>query len=174
MASVFQKLIYDVSLASPLLIVFALVWYIQKKSCIIPLICVATSVVFIICLLFSFSYGKKHLAPIQIRINHISPKDNLAFIYVFTYILPFASIVIDDYNPVVFLTIAILIILVAAHTNTSPPNPILLIKKYHFYSIDAGNGVGGYVLISKRKLRKKQDLKAVNRVFEFLLLDSEE
>ena len=173
MANGLQKLIYNMSVASPLLIVFALVWYIQKKSWTIPIICVVVAVVLILCMLKSFSYGKKHLAPIQIRTNEIAPSDGWIVVYIITYILPFASMIIDDFNIVVCALIALVIALIAAFVNTAIPNPILFLQKYHFYSIGAENGIVGYVLISKRKLRKKQDLKAVNRVFEFLLLDTE-
>ena len=66
MANGLQKLIYNMSVASPLLIVFAFVWYIQKKSWTIPITCVVIAIVLILGMLRSFSYGKKHLAPIQI------------------------------------------------------------------------------------------------------------
>ncbi len=173
MANGLQKLIYNMSVASPLLIVFAFIWYIQKKSWTIPIICIAIAIVLILCLLRSFSYGKKHLAPIQIRTNDISPSDGWIAVYIITYILPFASMIINDLNLIVCSVVAFAIAVIAAYVNTAIPNPILLFQRYHFYSVGAENGISGYVLISRRKLRKKQDLKAVNRVFEFLLLDTE-
>ena len=81
--------------------------------------------------------------------------------------------IIDDLNLTVCFVVALAIAIIAAHVNTAIPNPILFFQRYHFYSVGAENGISGYILISKRKLRKKQDLKAVNRVFEFLLLDME-
>ena len=93
--------------------------------------------------------------------------------YIITYILPFASMIINDLNLIMCSVVAFAIAVIAAYVNTAIPNPILFFQRYHFYSISAENGISGYVLISKRKLRKKQDLKAVNRVFEFLLLDTE-
>lgn len=161
------------SVASPLIIAFAFIWFIQKKSCTIPIICVLLAVGLIICMLISFSYGKKHLAPIFIRASNISPNDGWIVIYLTTYILPFASIAINDLNLNMCFIVAFIILIVAAHLNTAIPNPILFLLRYHFYSVNAENGVSGYVLISKRKLRKKQDVKAVKRVFEFLLVDME-
>ena len=35
------------------------------------------------------------------------------------------------------------------------------------------HGISGYILISKKKYRNKQELKIVNRMFDFLLLDAE-
>lgn len=173
MANGLQKLIYNMSVASPILVVFALVWYIQKKSWTISIICVVVAVVLILCMLKSFSYGKKHLAPIQIRTSDISPSDGWIVVYIITYILPFSSMIINDLNLIMCSVVAFAIAVIAAYVNTAIPNPILFFQRYHFYSISAENGISGYVLISKRKLRKKQDLKAVNRVFEFLLLDTE-
>ena len=98
MANGLQKLIYNMSVASPLLIVFAFVWYIQKKSWTIPITCVVIAIVLILGMLRSFSYGKKHLAPIQIRTSDISPSDGWIVVYIITYILPFASMIIDDLN----------------------------------------------------------------------------
>ena len=174
MANGLQKLIYNMSVASPLLIVFAFVWYIQKKSWTIPIICIVVAIVLILCLFRLFSYGKKHFAPIQIRANDISPSDGWIAVYIITYILPFASMIINDLNLIVCSVVAFAVAVIAAYMNTAIPNPILFFQRYHFYSVGAENGISKYVLISKRKLRKKQDLKAVNRVFDFLLLDTEE
>jgi hypothetical protein len=44
---------------------------------------------------------------------------------------------------------------------------------YHFYQATAENGISNYVVISKRKIRHKKELKKVKRVFEFLLIDVE-
>lgn len=174
MANKLQKLIYNFSVASPLLIVFSLVWFIQKQTWMVPLICVIIAGALIILELYSFSYGKKHLAPIIIRTTRITPSDGWVMVYIISYILPFASLVIDDFNILVIGLVCLAIVVVAAFAIDAIPNPILLLKKYHFYSLGAENGISGYILLSKRKLRKKQDIKTVYRVFEFLLLDVEE
>ena len=98
MANKLQKLIYNFSVASPLLIVFSLVWFIQKQTWMVPLICVIIAGALIILELYSFSYGKKHLAPIIIRTSRITPSDGWVMVYIISYILPFASLVIDDFN----------------------------------------------------------------------------
>lgn len=174
MANGFQKFIYNLSVVSPIFIVFALVWYIQKKSWYVSIVCIGVAIILILSMLWSFSYGKKHLAPIQIRTNEISPSDGWLVVYVLTYMLPFANMVIDDFNIYVCSLIAIIIALITAHVNTAIPNPVLFCLGYHFYSVGAENGISGYVLISKRKLRSKRALKKVNRFFEFVLLDAED
>ena len=173
MANELQKLIYNTSVVSPVLIVFSLVWYIQKKSWIVSIVCLVVATIIALCMIWSFCYGKRHLAPIKIRANEIAPSDGWIVVYLITYIFPFASMIIDDYNVIVCTLVAFIIALIAAFVNTAIPNPILFLRGYHFYSIGGENGISGYVLISKRKFRKKQDLKTVNRVFDFLLLDTE-
>ena len=80
---------------------------------------------------------------------------------------------IDDLNLIICGIVAFLIATVAPFVNSAIPNPLLFIKKYHFYQVSGENGISKYILISKRKYRKKQDLKYVNRMFDFLLLDAE-
>lgn len=171
MANSLQKTIYYLSAVSPLLLFFSLAWYIQKKSLTIPIICIIIAIILIICFYRSFSYGSKHLAPIQISTSEVTPIDNRLFIYITTYILPFASIVIDDFDVVICGVIIIVLVILTLFVNTAIPNPLLAILKYHFYSVKAENGISGYVLITKRQIRKKQDVKVVYRIFEFLLLD---
>lgn len=174
MANKLQKVIYNLSVAAPLLLAFSFVWIFQKKTCTVPIICIAIAIILIICLLQSFSYGRKHFAPITIRTSEISPNDGWIVVYIISYILPFTSLVIDEVNVLIFGLVGLVIALGSAFSNSPIPNPILFCLKYHFYSVSAENGVAGYILISRRKLRKKQDLKKVNRVFEFLLLDTGE
>ena len=173
MANKLQKLIYNISVASPLLIVFAFIWYMQKRRWTISIICLIVAIFLIICILRSFSYGRKNFAPIKIRTNDITPNDGWIVVYIITYILPFASMIIDNLNLTVCSIVAFAITFIAAYVNTAIPNPILFFRGYHFYVVATENGISGYVLISKRKLRKRQDLKRVYRVFEYLLLDTE-
>lgn len=168
-----QKLIYNLSAASPICFVFAVIWYIQKKTYIVPAICIGVGILLTVLFFVSFAYGLKHLAPISIRTSDISPNDSWIVLYIFTYLFPFASMVIDDFNLIICGIIAFLVASAAPFVNSAIPNPLLSIKKYHFYQVSGENGISGYVLISKRKYRKKQDLKYVNRMFDFLLMDAE-
>lgn len=167
-----QKLIYNFSVVSPTCFIFAIVWYIQKKTCVIPVICIGIGIFLVLLFSVSFSYGLKNLAPIIIRTSNISPHDGWVVLYIFTYLLPFASMVIDDVNLIIFGIIASLVAFAVPFVNSAIPNPLLFIRKYHFYQVSGENGIS-YVLISKRKYRRKQDLRYVNRMFDFLLLDAE-
>lgn len=171
MGSKLQKQLYNISSAAPVCFTFAFVWYMQKKTIVIPLTFLIIGMVLIGMMCLSFSYGKRNLAPITIRTSDISPNDGWIIAYIITYMLPFANMVIDEWNLILCGGLAIIIMLCVPFVNTAIPNPILFIRGYHFYQISAENGVSGYVLISKRKLRRKQDLKVINRMYEFLFID---
>lgn len=168
-----QRFIYNLSAAVPLCFIFALVWYWQKKTIYIPCIAICIGSIMVILFMVSFAYGKRHLAPIIIRTSDISPYDGWIIVYITTYIFPFASLVIKDFNMVICVAIAGALIVVAPCVNTAIPNPILFFQGYHFYQISGEHGISGGVLISKRKLRKAKDVKTVNRIFDFLFLDTE-
>lgn len=173
MANKLQKLIYNLSAASPLCFTFAILWYIQKQTLIVPAICVCLGSFFMLCFARSFSYAKKHVAPIMIRVTDISPKDGQMAAYVISYMLPFASMAIDDFDITVCGIIAAALIAIILFANSVTSNPLLFLRKYHFYEISAENGVSGYLLICKRDLRNAKHITTVKRVFEFLLIDSE-
>ena len=173
MANIIQKLIYNLSAVSPLCFAFAFVWYIQEKSIWVPLIAVGIGNTLIILFSISFSYAKKHLAPIQIRTSNIKPCDKWFILYSISYLSPFASVILKDQNVWIWTAIGAVIVLVLSFMNSAIPNPLLLIRLYHFYQIDAETGIGDYVLISKRKFRNKKEVNVVNRIFDFLLLDGE-
>lgn len=76
MGNILQRLIYNLSAMAPLCFIFALLWYWQKKTMDIPCIVMCIGVALVILFMISFSYGKRHLAPIIIRTNDIAPYDS--------------------------------------------------------------------------------------------------
>lgn len=168
-----QKLIYNLSTVSPLCFTFAILWCIQNQTLIVPAICVCVGAFLILCFTLSFSYAKKHVAPIMIRVTDVSPKDGQMVTYVISYMLPFASTVIEELNIEICGVIAIVFVLITLFRNSATPNPLLFCQRYHFYEISTENGVSGYLLVCKRNLRNAKHVTTVKRVFEFLLIDSE-
>lgn len=173
MANNLQKFIYNLSAVSPLCFTFAILWYIQKQTLIIPAFCVCLGAVLILCFARSFLYAKKHVAPIVIRVTDLSPKDGWMVAYIISYMLPLASMAIDDFDVIICGIVAAVLIIIIPFVNSATPNPLLFLRRYHFYEISAENGVSGYLLICKRNLRNANHITTVKRVFEFLLIDSE-
>ena len=173
MANKLQKLLYNLSAGSPVLIVFSIVWYFQKKTIQVPLVCGGIAVVLILLFYLFYWYGKANCARIQVRVVSIIPEDNKLLVYLSTYILPFASMAIPKYNVVLFAVIALAIIVAAEAMNDGMPHPLLYCIGYHFYSLGTENGMS-YCLISRKKLRRKQDVRLVYRLFDYLLLEAGE
>ena len=173
MPNFLQKWLYNLSAGAPLLLVFAIVWYCEKRIWIVSAVCVGLATLLMVLMLVAFSYGKRNLPPIIITVTDVSPNDAWIVAYIISYILPFASMALDDYNLLLLFSTSVAIVLVAPFVNSAVPNPLLALSRYHFYQITSENGVSGYVLISKRKIRSAKDVKRVNRVFEFLLEDVE-
>lgn len=174
MPNFLQKLIYNLSTVVPLLFIFSIVWLFQKRTFYIPIIAAVLGIVIISMFEVSFAYGKKNLPLIDINVTNISPYDGWLVVYIITYMLPFASVILKDFNVIVCAFIAAVLAFVTPFVNTAIPNPLLFIKGYHFYKIESQNGISEYVLISKKKIRSSSDIRLVKRIFEFLLFDSKE
>lgn len=173
MANNLQKLIYNLSAVSPLCFTFAILWYIQKQTLIVTVACVCLGTFLILCFALSFSYAKKHVTSTIIRVTDVSPKDGRMVAYIVSYMLPFGSIAINDFDPIVTAVIVVVLMVVILFVNSVAPNPLLFLRRYHFYEISAENGISGYLLICKRDLRNVKHVRTVKQVFEFLLIDSE-
>ena len=173
MPNFMQKWIYNLSAGAPLLIVFAVVWYCEKKTWTVSIICICVAILLMVLMLVAFAYGKRNLAPITINVTDVSPHDAWVVAYIFSYLFPFASMAVDDYNLLLFIAIPAAVVLVAPFVNSAVPNPFLFLRGYDFYRVSAQNGVSGYILISKRRIRNSKDIKRVNRFSDFLLEDVE-
>lgn len=171
MPNILQKWIYNLSAAAPLCLIFAVVWWFEKHSWCVPLICVCAFILLVATMEISFAYSKRNLPPIKINIEEVSPHDAWIVAYLISYAFPFASLALEDFNLYLSCAIALAIVLIAPFVNSATPNPLMFVKGYHFYQVKAKQGVSGYVLISKRKIRKANDLRHIKRIMEFLLLD---
>lgn len=174
MPNVLQKIIYNLSIIAPLLMMTSIVWIIQNNTYCIPIVLILISIAIIVIFKVSFRYGLKHMAPIKIRTTGIVSYDEKTCAYLTTYLLPFANMVIKDSNLIILFCISLLIICGMIFGNTAFPNPLLMLGRFHFYQISTENGVANYLLISKQKYRNKKQLNTVYRMMEFLLIDSEE
>lgn len=174
MANRIQKLIYNLSVLSPMLIVFSVVWLLKNKSWSIPIVCCSIAIALAVSMLLFFFYGKKNLEKTEIRTSKISTNDKWLFVFIISYLIPIVSLLIkSDLALVIGIAAGVVSIILFAHVIDGIPNPILLLLGYHFYIVEAENGVSNYVVVSRRKIRNKQNLTVVKRVFEYLLVDTE-
>ena len=178
MANRIQKLLYFLSAESPILIVFAIVWLIEKStwskpisiSWKIPTILITLSVLLIIAFNYSFDYGKKNLQTIPVSATEISGGDEWIVAYIISYILPLAEYQFGEMIKPVVGAAVLMLLVVLTFTDYMTPHPILYLRRYHFYKLDIEGAHAGYNLISKKKLKRSSDVRKVSQVFEFLLL----
>lgn len=157
-----------------MLLAFSAVWLLKNKSWIVPIVCCSIAFVLAIIMVLSFLYGRKNLATIEIRAEKITPNDKWIFIYIVSYMVPIVSLFINNKSVLILgITAGIVITVLFAYVIDAIPNPILLLLRYHFYKVETENGISDYVVVSRRKLRKKESLTTIKRVFEYFFIDAE-
>lgn len=171
MANTIQKLLYFFSAIAPVCITFSVVLIIQGKGIMFPVILISVSVIGVVLFILSFRYGNKNIAPMTIRVTDVSTSDLWILGYVFSYLLPLGNIVIDEWNLYILVGISLIISVVIPFINCAIPHPLLLFGRYHFYNLTTENGISSYILISKKKIRNKKEIKMVGRIFELLLIE---
>ena len=175
MPNISQKWLYNLSGAAPLCLVFAFTWWLQHRSTPdvwwISIVLLALAIVLVCAFRASFTYCRKNIPPIAIRINEFAPHDAWIVAYMVSYVIPFTSIVFDEFDPILSGMVAVVIIVIAPFVNSAAPNPLLFMQGYHFFLAKTETGASDFVLITKRALRNKTEIKYVRRIFEFLLLD---
>lgn len=171
MANTVQKLLYFFSAIAPVCIIFSVVWMVQDKEIMFPAILAFVSLIGIVLFIVSFRYGYKNIAPMTIRVTEVSTSDLWILGYIFSYLLPLANMAIEEWNLLVLAGISLIICVVIPFVNSAIPHPLLFFGRYHFYNLATENGISSYILISKKKIRNKKEIKAVGRIFEFLLIE---
>ena len=173
MANWLQRALYNVSNAVPLALMTALVWLLEFKTWRVPVVLFAVAIAVTVLFAISFHYGKKNCSMKIINVSKVVAKDSVLLAYVAGYILPFAYMVISDYNIVSLIVAILMLALVILPAIMALPNILLFFVGYHFYELETETGVGDYMLVSKRqRIRNKHDIKTVMRVFERLLIDT--
>ena len=170
MANRLQKLLYYLSAESPVFVFVAVLWYIQKKEWILPVILVILAVTITVLFFASFNYGRKNIPRISVKAFEITNDEGPLIAFVITYLLPFGSLVIDEYYLPILIAVIIILELLLMFTDYISPHPLLFVRGYHFYKVGIEGACKDYYLASRKTLRKPDDITAVQRVFEFLLI----
>ena len=177
MSNKLQRMLFNVSTLSPIAFFFSIVWWIQcgcKEVCTddgkiqITAKAIVISIFGIIGLLSVFisiiivRTGCRKLETVPISVSSVKSNDKLSTAAIVTYILPFSNLILKDFNVWLTLSIVGIVLLLIILSNTVLPNPILMLRGYHFYKVTTVNGSDGLSMISKRK--SIQDAKTINRV----------
>ena len=189
MANKFQKLLFNLSTISPMALIFAVVYWIEfdvsiysddmNKFCFdatsvfLLVIMVVSTVYSFYCLLF-VDLCKKHLERIPVAIDSITPDDKGVTIVLLSYALPAAGIIFRELHIFISIVIILAWLLFLALSNSIIPNPLLMLKGYHFYKITTIDGSNDIYLLSKRKsIQNRNTVNTVMVTFNYLAIEEE-
>lgn len=175
MANWIQRLIYNMGNAVPLAVLTALAWYYQNRTWLVPIVLLGVAICIVIVTIVCFRYARNNCSVKQINVSSISSRDSWVVVYILTYMFPFATLAINDFNIILLIVVVLTLLLTIGQATMAVPSMLLFFCGYHFYKIEViGTGVADYLLISKRKrIRSNESIKTVQRVFEKLLVDTE-
>lgn len=188
MANKLQKFLFNLSTMSPLIIILALVYWIEEnipffvhkesEPLQIDFRSICLSLIIIFALLFSFysllvvKICRKKFERIPISIDSISSNDGWVVAVIIAYALPTASFVFKENNLFISGILIMLLLITLACSNVVYPNPLLMLSKYHFYKIINVDGGGEISLLSKRaSIVNRDSVTEVICAFDYLAIE---
>lgn len=92
-----------------------------------------------------------------------------------TYLIPFSTLLLsyENANILVMLALNLMMCMFLAILKGLWPSPFLLLLGYHCYKASICNGVGGCLLITKRKIKDPKEVKSVIPLFDYAYLDAD-
>ncbi len=167
----FQKILYYILLFLPF--VTAVLCLTMSLGAIWILLITAVVVVFdVIGLRLWLSLCIKQIPANPFETEEISPADDQFFYAFLSYVVPVIASQLDLTNSGTVI-VAIICVIMMILSGVVHLNPLFLLLGYHVYSIGSKDGVSGYLMITKRDIRKLKDIGKVRHVFQFFLLDAE-
>lgn len=174
MANSFQKVLFALSSSSPIIIVFAVVWYLKNHDLKGSLIIGIIGILLTDYVLLFIHICNKHVEPISISIAEVTSNDIWVLGYIISYITPLFSLAIDEISPIAICIVILVFSVVLATSNTVFPNPILRVLGYHFYKVSTVDGAKDYCFICRRKEIHNTDIiKKARYAFGYFLIDKE-
>ena len=189
MANKFQKLLFNLSTMSPLVLIFAIVYWMEKDIELfitnsnefkINIIAVIIIAIIAISCLFSFysivfvSLCYKTIERIPIGVDNIIPNDTWVSVVLLSYALPAAGVIFRDVNLYISIVVILAWVIFLALSNSIIPNPLLMIWGYHFYKISTVDGSNDICLLSKRRgIHNRKSVNTVMIAFNYLAIEEE-
>lgn len=168
-----QKGIWILSISTPIWIGFSISWWISKKTWFPSLIALIVATILAVGVALIYKNVVKRLSTIHVNVKKVTQNDRPVIVFMISYLLPFGSIAFEKYNPMIFLGFAALVYLVMIFSNSLSTNPLFFLLGFHFYDIECENGVGNYLLMTKKTIRNKDEIIAVSRITEYFLIMQE-
>ena len=190
MANKLQKLLFNLSTMSPLVLIFTIVYWLEKDvkmfseqenkikiniAAVTLMIIILTTIFFAFYSVWFVNACHKKLERIPIGIDSIVPHDTWVIVVLLSYALPAAGVVFKDLNLYISIVVILFWVLFLALSNTILPNPLLMLQGYHFYKIATIDGSSDIFLLSKRKsIQNRNVVNTVMTAFHYLAIEGEE
>ena len=174
MYSMFAKGLFAATSLAPVIAAFAIKDLSDGKTVYdaAPLIAV-TCVLPILCWLL-LVFARKHLEKQELTITKIKSTDKEVLAYLVAYLLPLLANDSIDYRDSLGVTTFVfgIIFLAVLHSTAFHFNPILGILGYHFYEVEADDGMT-YLLITSDTIKKQKMLSQVVQLADYIFLEVE-
>ncbi len=169
MVNEFQKLIYKISGIAPIGAMLAITLYTQGFHIVI---CVLLGVSGLVGCVYAVAFVRlceKKLPALEITIVGISQNDSEVFTYLATFLIPLIG-VIWEYNLLVWILIAALVIVLEVRTSNLGFCPILLLAGYHCYKADLSTGTECVIISRKKGVRNSKQIRQAIRISDTLMI----
>lgn len=174
MFSRFAKGLFVATSLAPVLAAFAMKDLADGKTIYdtIPLIAVALLLPLVCWLLIVFA--RRQLERQNLVITKVTSTDKEILAYLVAYLLPLLAKDSIDYRDTPGVTAFVfgIIFLAVLHSNSFHFNPLLGCIGYHFYEIEADDGMT-YLLITSETVRKQKMTSQVVQLAEYIFLEVE-
>ena len=128
-----QRFVYHLANAVPLMLMTALVWFLEYETWLFPIILLTIATTIAILFAVFFSYWKYNCSIKNINVTSISSKDSWVVAYFFSYLLPFANMIMSDFHTVMLMVVILMLGLVIVPSFMAMPNILLYLFGYRFY-----------------------------------------
>lgn len=109
--------------------------------------------------------------PVELSSLEVNDVDFLATTV--TYLIPFSTSLLNVEDAIMLAVIALILMLfmLLVMQNSLMPSPFLALLGYHCYKASICNGVGGCLLITKKKIKDPKEVKSVIPLFDYAYLE---
>jgi len=174
MLSRFAKGLFVATSLAPVLAAFAMKDIANGKSLysVVPLLATAMLLPLVCWMLLVFA--RRHLEHQELVITKVTSTDKEVLAYLVAYLLPLLAKDSIDYrdSPGVTAFVFGIIFLSVLHSNAFHFNPLLGCIGYHFYEVEADDGMT-YLLITSNTIRKQKMASKVVQLADYIFLEVE-
>ncbi|MBA3919128.1 MAG: hypothetical protein C0516_11145 [Gemmatimonas sp.] len=157
---------------SPVLLTWAYVRYSSSAPIVECALLVFAALALLVACRWVIVACQKHLPDLTpFHAKAVKASDNDLVTFVLAYMFPLIGLTETKIDVLAIGFAILLLFLIVMSTHAYQTNPLLALFGYHFYEVEASNGVT-YFMLSKQEIRATTDVKQVKLLSPFVVLDS--